>query len=340
MSESSSISARDAVNTRSAVYRSQPRFAESPPDRNPAIPAGSVDGEKRTCERSIERSSTVFGTLTVFDDCCFDFGKFVDGRGADVRSESAGVDRSVSVNRVSPTLIVCALVWGSVTGCQPQGGAGSASSDPYGGYDSYGDGPIIFPDRVKPNAESQVELLDQTLTSLSGSPVKLSDLTKGRRSVVVFTRGWTGAICPYCSTQTSGLISQYAEFKKRNAEVVLVYPIESLKDSPRADAFVAAVKTSSSIAKQDSLPFPVVLDPELRAVDLLGIRKELSKPSAYILDESGKIVFAYVGSTLADRPSAKALLAQLDQLSTGGAEPANPPAAAAPVNDEAPPSGQ
>ena len=61
---------------------------------------------------------------------------------------------------------------------------------------------------------------------------------------------------------------------------------------------------------------------ELKAVDHLGIRKDLSKPATYILDKQGQTRFAYVGDSLADRPSVKALLEQLDALnkeaSSGG----------------------
>ena len=64
----------------------------------------------------------------------------------------------------------------------------------------------------------------------------------------------------------------------------------------------------------DKIPFPVVLDIELKAVDQLGIRKDLSKPATYILDKQGQVRFAYVGESLADRPSVKALLEQLDAL--------------------------
>jgi peroxiredoxin len=57
-----------------------------------------------------------------------------------------------------------------------------------------------------------------------------------------------------------------------------------------------------------------VLDVELKAVDQLGIRKDLSKPATYVIDKEGKLRYAYVGKTLADRPSVKAILAELDQI--------------------------
>jgi len=59
--------------------------------------------------------------------------------------------------------------------------------------------------------------------------------------------------------------------------------------------------------------FQVLLDEECRACDRLGIRDDLAKPSTYILDTQGNVVFAYVGETSTDRPSIKAILTQLDQ---------------------------
>ena len=48
--------------------------------------------------------------------------------------------------------------------------------------------------------------------------------------------------------------------------------------------------------------------------DRLGIRADLALPSTYILDRDGKVRLAYVGATLTDRPSVKAMLDQLDRL--------------------------
>jgi hypothetical protein len=58
----------------------------------------------------------------------------------------------------------------------------------------------------------------------------------------------------------------------------------------------------------------VLLDRECSACDRLGIRDDLAKPSTYILDTRGNLVYAYVGETSTDRPSVKAVLAQLDKI--------------------------
>ena len=59
-----------------------------------------------------------------------------------------------------------------------------------------------------------------------------------------------------------------------------------------------------------------MLDVELKAVDHLGIRKDLSKPATYILDKQGQTRFAYVGATLADRPSVQSMLEQLATINS------------------------
>ena len=59
------------------------------------------------------------------------------------------------------------------------------------------------------------------------------------------------------------------------------------------------------------------VDVELKVVDQLGIRKNLSKPATYILDKEGNVRFAYVGQGVEDRPSVDAIIQQLKQLKSG-----------------------
>jgi peroxiredoxin len=72
-----------------------------------------------------------------------------------------------------------------------------------------------------------------------------------------------------------------------------------------------------SQASNSPVPFPILLDEDLKIVEQLGIKADLAKPSTFILDKKGQVRFAYVGSTVTDRPSVKAMLRQLDMI--GGA---------------------
>ena len=172
---------------------------------------------------------------------------------------------------------------------------------------------IKFKDSVQSQAPSDDNIGDFVFTDIDGNETSLK-LYRGKKLVVlVVTRGFAGSVCLYCSTQTSRLLSNYSQFTKRDAEVVVVFPIETPDDSKRQRDFVVAVKNNLD-TPVEKIPFPVVLDVELKVVDQLGIRKDLSKPATYILDKQGQTRFAYVGESLADRPSVKALLEQLDNL--------------------------
>ena len=193
------------------------------------------------------------------------------------------------------------------------------SSDPYANagaetgtdaYDSYyGSGEITFLDEAASNASLDAGLTSLSFVNSSGEESLIRDLAPGKTLVVVVTRGNTIPICPYCSTQTAQLISSYESFKKLGSEVVVIYPVETGEDSDRLKSFLDDVKTRLADAS-NPVPFPVLLDVELKGVDQLGIRKDLSKPATYIVDQEGNVQYAYVGEHIADRPSVTALLAE------------------------------
>ncbi|HEY1785138.1 MAG TPA: redoxin domain-containing protein, partial [Pirellulales bacterium] len=102
----------------------------------------------------------------------------------------------------------------------------------------------------------------------------------------------------------------YKAIAQRGAEVVVVFPIKQAADSGSLRKFDQVVQRDNP----GEAPFPLVLDIELRAVDRLGIRADLAKPATYILDKDGALRFAYVGTTIADRPSVQSILEQLDAI--------------------------
>ena len=210
------------------------------------------------------------------------------------------------------------LLLALVTGCDnsppdPYAGYGSNSDNgdsAYGDYGSYyGASEITFLDEASSNASLDDGLPGISFIESSGEERKIGDLAPGKTLVVVVTRGNTVPICPYCSTQTARLIKNYDAFKELGAEVAVVYPIETGDDSSRLTNFLEDVKTRLDDAS-NPVPFPVLLDVELKGVDQLGIRKDLSKPAAYVVDAEGAVRYAYVGENLADRPGISVLLAE------------------------------
>ncbi len=173
---------------------------------------------------------------------------------------------------------------------------------------------IQFKDDVQSNVVADGSIGDLTFTDINGNEASLNDYLGKKHVVLIVTRGFfNGTICLYCSTQTSRLLTNYSKFSQRDAEVVVVFPVETPDDSRRHRDFAVTVRNKLD-TPVDKIPFPIMLDVELKAVDQLGIRKDLSKPATYILDKQGQTRFAYVGDSLADRPSVKALLDQLDAL--------------------------
>jgi peroxiredoxin len=189
---------------------------------------------------------------------------------------------------------------------------GCSSDDPYQN-DSIGGGMIRFKDDAVANAAPGEAILNLSFIDQSGKTFRPRDFTAKQNLVLVFVRGYNGSICPYCSTYLSGLIANFKEIAARDAAVLVVYPIAKPNQSQRLDEFLQATFQNSSPAVNQT-PFPVVLDVGLTAVDALGIRKDLAKPATYILDKKGQVRFAYVGNSLSDRPSIKAILKQLDAI--------------------------
>jgi len=163
-------------------------------------------------------------------------------------------------------------------------------------------------DRMASAEKAQLTFID-----LEGKKVDLSNYKDKSNVVLVMTKGMPqspgGVFCPGCLAQMNAMVANNAEFKKREAEVLVVFP----GPSEKAGEFLTTAKVSEG---NKPSPIPLLLDKDMAAVNLLGISGDRAKPSTYILDRKGNVVYAYVGEHTTDRPSVKALLNQLDKLNT------------------------
>jgi peroxiredoxin len=184
--------------------------------------------------------------------------------------------------------------------------AAAACSKEPAGYDPT----RAFKDDAQTNVAVTPDQFALSFVDTAGQTVDLADFRGKKPVVLVVMRGFTGMVCLYCSAQTARLITNHKEFVKRGAEVLVVYP----GPKEHVPTFLTRAREEADRA---AVPFRVLLDPDFAAVDKLGIRGQLAKPSTYILDKQGQVRFAYVGASLSDRPSLKAMLAQLDQLNSG-----------------------
>ena len=121
---------------------------------------------------------------------------------------------------------------------------------------------------------------DFTLTDKNGSPVSLSDFA-GKRVVVYF---YPRDNTPGCTRQACAFAGAYAGFRELNAVVIGIS-----KDS---------VASHLKFAQKYDLPFVLLSDPELQAIQAYGVWQEKKNygkvsmgvvRSTFIIDENGRI---------------------------------------------------
>ncbi len=162
---------------------------------------------------------------------------------------------------------------------------------------------------VKSGDPAARALLNKMLpqTRFLSSTGTVIDLTRLKKPVVVcLMRGFSGQVCIYCATQTAAIANNYQKFTNAGAEVVVIYP----GPTESVPAFVQAVQS----LRKDPPPMPIGLDVSLLLVRGLGVEENLAKPTSLIIDTDGKIVYAYIGASMADRPSVEDLLQALRKV--------------------------
>lgn len=165
-------------------------------------------------------------------------------------------------------------------------------------------------------SESQPISIDDFSTLVFSDPegkeVKLSEIMTQEYLVLVITRGWYGGVCFYCASQTSRWARRFEELEPYNAQLAVIFPTETAEEAVKIDELEKRIR-NGKIPNED-IPYPILLDINLSSVDQLGIRSDLAKPSTYIIDRQGRVRFAYVGESIADRPTVDSILKQLARL--------------------------
>ena len=121
---------------------------------------------------------------------------------------------------------------------------------------------------------------DFTLNDKDGNPITLSDLI-GKKIVLYF---YPKDNTPGCTRQACAFAAAYDEFKSKNVEIVGIS-----KDS---------VASHVKFAEKYSLPFILLSDPELKAIEAYGVWQEKKMcgkvgmgvvRTTFIIDENGNI---------------------------------------------------
>jgi peroxiredoxin len=171
---------------------------------------------------------------------------------------------------------------------------------------------VQFADVTQSQPITIEDFSDLRFTDKDGKEVQLADVMTRKYLVLVVTRGWYGGVCFYCASQTSRWARRFDELDPYDAQLVVIFPTETDEDALKLDELSKRIK-GGEIPNED-IPYPILLDINLTGVDQLGIRAELAKPSTYIIDREGRVRFAYVGESIADRPTVDSVLKQLAQL--------------------------
>ena len=150
------------------------------------------------------------------------------------------------------------------------------------------------------------------LVTSKGEKISLKKYA-GKSVVLVFMRGFSGYVCPYCATYTAQLSLKYEEFKKRNSEVLVVYPTKA-DHQEKVDQFIAAANERLEAEGNTPLSLPVFLDPGLKLVTQYNLLGDLSRPSTFVLDGEGVVRYGYVGADKADRPAIDRVLQEIEKI--------------------------
>lgn len=146
---------------------------------------------------------------------------------------------------------------------------------------------------------------DFRLPAVTGETWSLRDCL-GRKAVVVFYRGhWCGA----CRAQLAALRAAVLAFEDAGATVLAISaePLDRARESAIAD----------------DLPFTILSDEHLTAIDRYGLRHEgepeaagkaIARPGVFVLDRGGVVRFAHIGEDPLDRPSVQLILLALETM--------------------------
>jgi cytochrome c biogenesis protein CcmG/thiol:disulfide interchange protein DsbE len=119
-----------------------------------------------------------------------------------------------------------------------------------------------------------------TAHTLDGRAVAIPDDFRGKVVALRFWADW----CPYCGPEMRDLEPVYRRLKARGLEVVAV----NAGQGPDAVA---------RFLRDTPVSYPVVLDPEVRAIKLYGV---VGLPHTYLIDRSGTVRGRIVGEATAE----------------------------------------
>ncbi len=171
--------------------------------------------------------------------------------------------------------------------------------------------------------QAGVKIPEVAVKNPQGDTVNLASLHSDRPVVLVFFRGgW----CPICTRHTGELIKIYPQVKELGAELVGISPDDTIhsKENIANNSIPFQILSDSDVtaAKAFGLAFQVD-DETLEKYKGFGIDLEkasgfqhhvLPVPAVYIVDQSGKIVFAHSNPDYRERLDTSQIISELKKM--------------------------
>lgn len=171
------------------------------------------------------------------------------------------------------------------------------------------------PEDVKPLLKGE-NIPSVAIKSLDGDSIKITDIVKKQKTVLIFYRGgW----CPYCTKHLSAVAELQEKIKNLGYQTVAISP-----DAPE--------KLKKSIEKND-LNYELYSDSNTELIQKMGIALQapdrytskllnysdqnnsnvIPAPSVFIIDKKGEILFQYTDANYKQRISEEELLKALEE---------------------------
>jgi peroxiredoxin len=161
------------------------------------------------------------------------------------------------------------------------------------------------------------------LPNHDGTQINLQDMLKDSNLVISFYRG---AWCPYCNLEMKALIDHNEQFKAAGGELVAISP--ELPDN------------SMALIEKENIQFPVMSDVANKVSDTFGLIFKLPEdlqhlykdfgfsltekngddswalpmPATYVVNQQGKIVYAFVNADYTQRAEPADILTALKAI--------------------------
>lgn len=157
--------------------------------------------------------------------------------------------------------------------------------------------------QVKPIEQGKKVLVEGELKNIEGKTVNFSDLIKGKKqkTLIIFYRGgW----CPFCNRHLADLQDIVEPLHKKGIKIIAISP-----DSQ---------KRMENMVEKHSLSYELYSDFSHQIISNFGIGFYQSKtvmpvPAVYLINEKGKVKFAYYNVDYTKRLSNEKILQAIEE---------------------------